>query len=206
MRDLIILGTCVHAGEMAEVVQRINERAPAWNLLGFIGAPGQPIGGQLNGHPILGGEEALSRHPQALLAPEYEWPRGAPLPRERLASLVDPSAFVSRTAAIGVACVVYPHGFVGLNARLGDWVFCLAGCVVNHDAVLGDRVALASGVTLAGGVQVEEDCYLGQGCTVKQDVRIGRGSLVGMGAVVVRDVAPNSVVVGNPARYLRPRC
>jgi acetyltransferase-like isoleucine patch superfamily enzyme len=101
--------------------------------------------------------------------------------------------------------VLYSHCFVGLNARIGDALFCLSGCIINHDDVIEDRVTLASGVTLAGSVHIEADCYLGQGCTVRQELRIGRGSLIGMGAVVVSDVPPNSVIVGNPGRRLRDR-
>ncbi len=112
---------------------------------------------------------------------------------------------MSRTAQIGAGCVIYPHSFVGLNAILGDRVFCLSGSVINHDVVLEDRVVVASGVSLAGSVYVEPDCYLGQACTVRQYVRIGRGSLIGMGAVVIHDVVPNSVIVGNPGQRLRDR-
>jgi len=85
---------------------------------------------------------------------------------DRLASLVDPTAFVSRTSSIGRGCVLYPHCYVGLNARLDDLVFALAGCVINHDDVIGRGTALASGAQLAGSVTVEPDCYLGQACTV----------------------------------------
>jgi len=120
-------------------------------------------------------------------------------------SLIHPSAVVSRTAHIGVGCVIYPHCYVGLNARINDFVFCLSGCIINHDDVIEERVIFASGVTLAGVVHVESDCYLGQGCQVRQHLRIGRNSLIGMGAVVVTDVPPNSVMVGNPARKLRER-
>jgi acetyltransferase-like isoleucine patch superfamily enzyme len=66
-------------------------------------------------------------------------------------------------------------------------------------------VTLCSGVRLAGCVHVETLCYLGQGCNIKQYLRIGRNSLVGMGSVVTRDVAPDSVVVGCPARRVRER-
>jgi acetyltransferase-like isoleucine patch superfamily enzyme len=66
-------------------------------------------------------------------------------------------------------------------------------------------VTLTSGVTIAGDVHIEADCYLGQSCTVREMRRIGRGSLIGMGSVVLRDVAPNSIMVGNPARRLRAR-
>jgi acetyltransferase-like isoleucine patch superfamily enzyme len=103
-------------------------------------------------------------------------------------ALIDPSVFLSRTATVGAGCVLYPHCFVGLNARIGN------------DVVVEDRVVIAS---LAGSVPIEPDCYLGQACTVRQQVRIGQGSVIGMGAVVIRDVAPGSVIVGNPGRKLR---
>jgi sugar O-acyltransferase (sialic acid O-acetyltransferase NeuD family) len=203
-QPLIILGAGVHAGEMAEIVERVNQAAPTWRLLGFLAAD-DAAPAILNGYPVLGPPAALEGYPEAALVPAFGWPHPLVGLRERLAVLVDPSAFVSRAAVIGPGSVVYPHGFVGANARLEEQVFCLSGSTVNHDNRLEARVVLASGVTLAGHVRVEADCYLGQRCTVRQRVRIGRGSLVGMGAVVLDDVPPNSVVVGNPARWLRPR-
>jgi acetyltransferase-like isoleucine patch superfamily enzyme len=189
---------------MAEIVQRINRVSPVWNLLGFVSARNEMAGEVRSGCPVLGGPEALARWPTAALSPEYGWPRDL-APRDRLAAIVDPSAFVSRTATIGMGCVIYPNCFVGSNARIGDFVFCLSGSVINHDDVLEEGVTLASSVTLAGEVHVEADCYLGQGCLVRQQLRIGRGSLIGMGAVVIEDVPPNSVMVGNPAVRLRDR-
>lgn len=205
MRDLLILGNGVHGAEMVEIVERINRTAPTWNLLGYLSPQEGEAGRTRNGYPVLGSVSALVDYPDACLIPDNEWPRSLPIPYERLVSLVDPTVFVSRTAVIGRGCVLYPHGFVGLNARLGDYIFCLSGSIINHDDVLEDHVVLASGVRLAGSVTVEAECYLGQSCTVRETTRIGRGSLIGMGAVVIRDVAPNSVIVGNPGRRLRSR-
>jgi sugar O-acyltransferase (sialic acid O-acetyltransferase NeuD family) len=190
---------------MVEIVARINAAAPTWNLLGLV-APSEgraDIPREVNSCPVLGTAQDLAHHPDALLVPCNEWPQPLRVPRERLASIVDPSCFVSRTARIGAGCVIYPGCFIGLNAMLGDCVFALSGCIINHDVSLADRVVLASGVLLAGGVHVEKGCYLGQGCSIRQNLRIGRGSLVGMGSVVVDDVAPDIVVAGNPARKLR---
>lgn len=205
MRDLIILGAGVHAGEMAEIVARVNDAQPSWNLLGFVasGDRAARARGEYSGYPVLDTRRPTDRFPHAWFVPDNEWPRPTGVPRERLATLVDPSSFVSKTAHLGAGCVIYPNCFIGLNAVLGDRVFMLSGSTLNHDVQLEDDVVVCSGVSLAGGVCVEQGCYLGQNCTVRQRLRIGRGSLVGMGSVVVKDVPPATVVVGSPARKLR---
>jgi len=207
MRDLIILGTGVHAREMAEIVERVNGVEPTWRLLGYIAGPGgaRHVGKVFNGHSVLGCADCMADYPDAWFVPDNEFPASVDAPRERLATLIDPSCFVSRTASIGAGCVLYPNGFVGLGAVLRERVFALSGSVVNHDDTLEDRVVLCSGVILAGGVHIESDCYLGQGCVIRQNLRVGRGSLIGMGSVVVTDVEAHSVMAGNPARRLRDR-
>jgi len=207
VRDLVILGAGVHGAEMAEIAERASSAGAPCRLLGFVvpGSHAELVGKEVNGYPVLGTRDVLERYPDCCVVPDNEYKEPIGLARERIVRLIDPSAFVSRTARIGAGCVIYPHCFVGLGASLGDFVFMLAGVTVNHDDVLADRVVVCSGVTLAGGVHVDEGCYLGQGCTVRQNLRIGRNSLIGMGAVVTRDVAPGTVMAGNPARKLRER-
>lgn len=206
-RELLILGAGPHACEMADLVGQINAARPVWRLRGMIvpEAQGAIAGAEpVGGCAVLGTYAELDRFPEAQLA--WSFGCGYPgFPRERVASLVVPSAFVATSARLGAGCVVYPHCFIGHAARLGDRVFILAGSQVNHDDVLEDDVTVASGASLAGSVHVEAGCYLGQACTVRQQLRIGAGSLIGMGAVVIADVPPNSVMVGNPARRLRDR-
>jgi acetyltransferase-like isoleucine patch superfamily enzyme len=50
---------------------------------------------------------------------------------------------------------------------------------------------------------VGRGCYLGTGCALIGGITVGDGALVGMGSVVLRDVEPNTVVAGNPARFVR---
>lgn len=204
MQDLIILGTGVHAQEMVEIVDRVNQARPTYNLLGMIGTDPTLVGKELNGAPVLGLPGDLVHFPGASLVPSLvEWDGMGKIPLDRLVSLIDPSAVVSRTASIGRGCVIYPHTFIGLNARIDDLVFCLAGCVINHDDHIMTRTILATGVHLAGSVTIEPDCYLGQSCTIRQCLKVGCHSLIGMGAVVVKDVDPDSVMAGNPARWMR---
>lgn len=52
---------------------------------------------------------------------------------------------------------------------------------------------------------IEDDVWLGANVTVLPGRRMGRGSIVAAGAVVASDVAPYTVVAGNPARVIKIR-
>lgn len=90
---------------------------------------------------------------------------------------------------------------------------------------IGDDVSIAHGVTVMSTehryedrhapirdqgvvhrpVVIESNVWLGAGVKVLAGVTVGTGSVVGAGAVVVRDIPPNSVAVGVPAKAIRAR-
>lgn len=51
-------------------------------------------------------------------------------------------------------------------------------------------------------VFIEDDAWIGFSATILKGVRIGKGAVVGACSVVTKDVAPYSIVVGNPARVV----
>lgn len=112
----------------------------------------------------------------------------------------------------------------GFNLRIGSHSFVNAGLVALDVApiTIGDHVQIATGVQLltpthpidpdlrragweaAHPITIEDNVWLGGGVIVVGGVTIGEDSVVGAGAVVTKDVPPGVVVVGNPARVLRP--
>ena len=52
-------------------------------------------------------------------------------------------------------------------------------------------------------VIIEKDAWIGAGSIIMNGVTIGEGAVVGCGSVVTHDVAPHTVVVGNPAKVVR---
>ncbi len=62
-----------------------------------------------------------------------------------------------------------------------------------------------SDLPLKGDTVVGNDVWIGQNAVILPGVHIGDGAIIGANCVVGRDVAPYSIVIGNPARDLRKR-
>lgn len=84
------------------------------------------------------------------------------------------------------------------------------GTVMHARAVIGNNVYIGPNVTIGGrsGLYdvpvIEDDCYIGTGARILGPVRVGRGAVVGANAVVIHDVPSGTVVVGIPAKVVKP--
>jgi serine O-acetyltransferase len=95
-------------------------------------------------------------------------------------------------------------------ARLGPGLFIDhgMGVVIGETAEVGANVSLLQGVTLGGTSRqrgkrhptLGDNVVVGAGAKIIGAFKIGDGSRIGAGSVVVREVPPNSVVVGVPGR------
>ena len=72
--------------------------------------------------------------------------------------------------------------------------------VVHDDARRLDRIEPGAGDGTVAPVLLRRGCYLGAGCLILPGVTVGERAVVAAGAVVTRDVAPETVVAGVPAR------
>ena len=121
----------------------------------------------------------------------------------RLATVIHPTAVVSRFATIGDGTALLANTTVNASANIGLGCIVNTGAVVEHDCRLADGVHVASGATLAGSVEVGERSWIGAGATVCEQISIGADVVVGAGAVVIRNVPDRATVVGVPARAIR---
>jgi len=101
-------------------------------------------------------------------------------------------------ACLGPESEVYNLGHVTLRARacVSQQAYLCAG---THDFSSPDLPLVV------GPIELGEDVFVGARAFILPGVRIGNGALVAACAVVTKDVAPWTVVGGNPARFIKQR-
>ena len=79
-----------------------------------------------------------------------------------------------------------------------DTVICPNVRLIAHDA----STKMILGYTKIGLIDIKENCFIGDSTIVLPNVRIGPNSIVGSGSVVTRDIPPETVAAGNPAKVI----
>lgn len=104
---------------------------------------------------------------------------------------------------IGSFCSIAHGVVIGGTAHPIDWVGTSPVFYDNKDSV--KRKFSRFQRDTQPRTTVGHDVWIGRNALIKQGVSVGTGSVVGMGAVVTKDVAPYTIVGGNPAREIRTR-
>lgn len=83
------------------------------------------------------------------------------------------------------------------------------GVVIHGRAVIGNECIIGQGITIGGKSKsinvprIGDNVYLSAGSRILGDITIGNNSIVGANSVVVKDVPPNCIVAGIPAKILK---
>jgi carbonic anhydrase/acetyltransferase-like protein (isoleucine patch superfamily) len=125
---------------------------------------------------------------------------------------IDPSAILIGRVRLGSDVSVWPHAVLRGDSdviSVGDATNIQDGAVVHVDAGvpcnIGARVTIGHRAIIHGCV-IDDEVLVGMGAIVMNRARIGSGSIIGAGALVTErtEIPPGSLVVGTPARILRP--
>jgi acetyltransferase-like isoleucine patch superfamily enzyme len=114
---------------------------------------------------------------------------------------------IQKNAKVGKNCKISSHTFICEGVTIEDGVFVGHGVMFINDSY-------PRAITAGGALQTEKDwkvettlvkrgASIGSGSTILANVTIGENALVGAGSVVTKNVPPDTIVAGCPARVLR---
>lgn len=210
MKSIIIYGASGHGKVIADIIQKNGGE-----IMGFLDDDESKWGTTYFGYSVLGGEEQLSAmckagDGKAAVIIGVGDNRTRRKIQERLlkkeipfGTAIHPSAQIGKGVTIGEGTVVMANCVVNPDTRIGIHCIINTTAAIDHDCVIGDFVHISPGAHLGGGVSVGDSTWIGLGASMINNIQVAGNSIVGAGAVVIRDVEADSVVVGNPATFLR---
>ena len=120
---------------------------------------------------------------------------------------------------IGAFVEIQKNAFVGKNCKISSHTFICEGVTIEDNVFIGHSVTFINdkqprATTQDGSLQTEADwtveptlvkkgASVGSGCTILSNVTIGENAILGAGSVITKDVPPNTVVAGNPAKIIK---
>lgn len=128
-------------------------------------------------------------------------------------------AHVSRNAVVGTGCIIGegvhigPNVVIGNNVKIQNHALIYEGVEIEDEVFIGPA-AVTTNDYLPRAVQgwdassdtfrktlIKKGASVGANATLICGVTLGEGCIVGAGSVVTRDVSPNALVYGNPAKH-----
>jgi acetyltransferase-like isoleucine patch superfamily enzyme len=114
---------------------------------------------------------------------------------------------IQKNSRVGKRCKISSHSFICEGVVIEDNVFIGHGVTFTNDTY--PRATAAH-----GELQTEADwevkptiirrgASIGSGTTLLCNLSVGENAIIGAGSVVTKDIPPNAVVAGNPAKVLR---
>lgn len=120
---------------------------------------------------------------------------------------------------VGSFVEIQKNAHVGRNCKISSHTFICEGVTIEDNVFIGHGVTFINdpyprATNAEGRLQSEADwkveptlvrkgASIGSGATILSNVTIGENAIVGAGAVVTREVPPEAIVAGNPARVVR---
>ncbi|MFW9850132.1 MAG: acyltransferase [Candidatus Thorarchaeota archaeon] len=118
---------------------------------------------------------------------------------------------IGDNVSIGTHSIIEHHVEIEENVRIHSNVFIPEFSVLKKGCWIGPNVVFTNAKhplcpdakSCLKGPTIEEGAKIGANTTILPDVNVGRMALIGSGSVVVKDVEPFTVVVGNPAKFIK---
>lgn len=206
-KPLILVGGGGHCKSVIDVAE-----SAGYEILGILDRP-KEVGKKVLGYEVIGTDDEMVKYIDKadfivtvgqIKSPALRIKLHGMIEKVggRLATIIAPTAHVSKHAAIGEGAVIMHQAFVNAEAKIGKGCIINTASTIEHEAIVGNFCHISTGATVNGGAKVGESTFIGSQSVINQLVTIGNGTVVGAGSAVVSDLPDNCVAVGVPAKII----
>ena len=206
MKKLIVYG----AGEFGSLIANVLSYHDDLQIVAYGDDDPQKSADHIDGTPVFGQEDLLDFAKQnniklaitaignnTVRAEKFNLLKNTGF---QMISIVHPQALIDTKVSYGDNVVIEMGTAIHTHSKIGNNVFVGGEALIGHHNTIGDHVLVGGNVSFGGSVVVEDYVSLGVGASIKPGIRLGKGSVVGVGAAVIKDVEPDTTVVGVPAK------
>ncbi|MEK9727747.1 MAG: acetyltransferase [Candidatus Margulisiibacteriota bacterium] len=116
----------------------------------------------------------------------------------KLAKVISPFAYVSRSARIGEGSIVMHHALVNSNVKIGNNCILNTKSLVEHDSIIGHHSHISTASVVNGGVELGTDVFLGSHSTINLNVKICDEVSIASNSLVTKSIKQHGIYKGVP--------
>lgn len=209
MKPLVLIGGGGHCKSVIDVAE-----SAGYTILGILDRP-EEVGKKVLGYEVIGTDDEMAKYVDKaefvvtvgqIKSPELRIKLHNMIEEAggKLATIISPSALVSKYATIGEGTVVLHKAVVNADAKVGK------GCIINtfanieHDVLIGAYCHISTGVMVNGGAEIADGTFIGSQSVVNQGVKINMGGVISSLSVVNKDITEKGIYAGSPAKLIKP--
>lgn len=211
MKKIAIYGAGGFGRETACLINKINEKKPEWELIGFFD-DNPLLKGKMISHyaPCLGGLDDLNSFTVNLsIVITIGNPQTVKDVVERISNplvdfpnIIHPDLIVvdPQTFHIGKGNIIQGRCAMSCDVTIGDFNVFNGSDVLGHDVKIGNYNSFMPNIRISGGVKVGENNLFGVGSIILQGLTIGNNVTLGAGSVMLTKPKDGCLYIGNPAK------
>lgn len=204
----------IGAGTYGEVYLTYLQEAGV-EIVGFLDDDPKLVGTNVKGVPVLGGVSMMKTIRQTHGVEAVYCPLGNNKLRVKFLNM-------AKECELQTPNYIHPSVNISPNVTIGEGVYILLGTCIMPHTIIKNYVMISMNVSLAHHNVLEEGVFLSTGCNFGASIHahkyaycgiastimtglheLGEDCLIGAGAVVIRDVEPNAVMAGVPAKVIK---
>lgn len=210
VKKLVLVGGGGHCKSVIDVAE-----SAGYTILGILDRP-EEVGKKVLGYEVIGTDDEIVKYADKAEFVVTVGQVKSPALRiklhnmveqggGKLATIISPSAHVSKYATVGEGSVVMHQAIVNADAKVGK------GCIINtfanieHDVLIGAYCHISTGTMINGGAEIAEGTFIGSQSVVNQGIKIKwGGAIIASLSVVNKDITEAGLYAGSPAKLIKP--